>query len=83
MKQRLLTGWNFRRVLYLALGVYMIVQSVLLRQWWGIAFGGYFFSMGLFGFGCASGNCSNGYCRQIRRPATRSTDEISFEEVKS
>lgn len=83
MKQRLLTGWNFRRILYLALGLYMIVQSILLKQWWGIAFGSYFASMGVFAFGCASGSCGSGYCRPPRRPGRQANEEISFEEIKA
>jgi hypothetical protein len=78
MKNRLLTGWNFRRIMYLALGVLMIVQSIILRQWWGMAFGGYFASMGLFAFGCAGGNCTSGYCRPPRRRATNLVDKTDI-----
>lgn len=62
MKDRILTNWTFKRVLYLAMGITFIIQSVLSQQWFGVAFGGYFASMGLFAFGCAAGNCYGGYC---------------------
>lgn len=62
MKDRILKGWNLRRIFYILIGLMLIVQSILVRQWFAILFGGYFFSMGLFAFGCASGNCGNGSC---------------------
>ena len=62
MKERLLTNWNFTRILYIIIGVAIVIQSVMSWQWFGIAFGAYFASMGLFAFGCASGNCYGGKC---------------------
>lgn len=59
MKERILTGWTIARWLYLGIGILMIVQSVISRQWFGIAIGSYFAAMGLFAFGCAAGNCIN------------------------
>ena len=55
MKQRILSNWTLRRVLYLVLGIVVMVQSVMSEQWFGLAFGAYFASMGLFAFGCAGG----------------------------
>jgi hypothetical protein len=47
MKQRLLTGWNFIRVLYLIAGVMMLVQSMADRQWLLALVGLYFTVIGL------------------------------------
>lgn len=58
MKQRLLTNWTFQRAVYVILGALILTQSIISRQWFGIALGGYFTAMGLFAFGCAAGNCS-------------------------
>ncbi|MEY3051425.1 MAG: hypothetical protein RLY31_1210 [Bacteroidota bacterium] len=69
MKERILTGWTYTRVIYLLLGMLITVQSAMDRQWVGVAFGLYFSSMGLFAFGCAAGNCVGGSCRtDDRRP---------------
>ena len=57
MIQRILTGWNFIRVIYVLIGGLIIIQSAADRQWFGIIFGGYFAAMGLFAVGCAGGNC--------------------------
>ena len=55
MKERILYGWTFRRVVYVLIGAYIIVQSIKDDQWIGISIGGYFAAMGLFAFGCAAG----------------------------
>jgi len=62
MKERILYGWNIRRVLYTLIGSIVIIQSVIQHQWWGIFLGGYFAAMGIFRFGCASGECFTGSC---------------------
>ena len=78
MKQRLLTGWTFIRILYLLMGIGIIIQSLAERQWMGLALGVYFAFMGLFAVGCAAGNCQYSY-----DPKNRSTvAETEFEEIK-
>lgn len=62
MIERILRNWTLTRALYLGLGIVTIIQSVKSHQWVGLAFGGYFASMGLFAFGCAGGNCVGESC---------------------
>lgn len=62
MKQRLTTGWTFRRAIFLLMGIFLIALAISDKQWFGIAFGAYFASMGLFAFGCAGVNCFGGNC---------------------
>jgi hypothetical protein len=84
MKQRILTNWTFMRALYLLMGIAVIVQSVMSQQWFGVAFGGYFASMGLFAFGCAAGNCYSGNC--VPKPLQKfntTMEDVEFEEVKT
>ena len=61
MKNRLLTGWNYRRVIFLIAGTFLMAQAFLLKEWAGLIVGGYFALMGLFAFGCAS-FCAGGSC---------------------
>jgi hypothetical protein len=63
IKQRLINNWTIQRALYVIIGVFLIVQSVYDRLWFGIFFGGYFAAMGLFAFGCAAGSCYGNDCR--------------------
>jgi len=79
MKNKIFTGWSIIRVFQLLIGCTVIFQSVVEKQWLGILFGSYFAAMGLFGFGCASGNCSI-------QPAPKSPaviQDVDFEEVKT
>ncbi len=62
MKERFLTNWTFIRAVYLIIGIVVILQSVMSHQWFGLVFGGYIASMGLFAFGCAANNCFGGNC---------------------
>jgi hypothetical protein len=83
MKNRILKNWTFARGLYLAMGIVIIIQSVINQEWFGIIFGGYFASMGLFAFGCASGNCFGGKCEVNTKDKNNPlSKEITFEEVK-
>lgn len=57
MRERILTGWSFQRAAYLIIGLFLVVQFAIDKQWAGILIGSYFAAMGLFAFGCAAGNC--------------------------
>lgn len=84
MKERILTNWTFKRALYLIMGCAVIIHSVMSQQWFGVAFGGYFAAMGLFAFGCASGNCFGGNCEvELKQKASTTIEDVEFEEVKT
>jgi hypothetical protein len=57
LKSRLTTGWTFQRAIFAIVGLIIVFQSLADKQWVFVLFGLYFASMGLFAFGCASGNC--------------------------
>ena len=84
LKQRLLTGWTFTRVLYVSLGTFVIINSATNQQWFGVLFGAYFASMGLFSFGCASGACFVGSCNTEPQQKNKTQiQDVEFEEVKT
>ena len=84
MKERILNNWTFMRALYLIIGTAIIVQSIMSQEWFGVAFGGYFASMGLFAFGCAAGNCFGGNCSiEQEQKLTSAIQDVEFEEVKT
>lgn len=84
MINRILTGWNFRRALYAAMGIAVIINSATNHEWFGILFGTYFASMGIFAFSCAGGNCYGGSCdtQPIKESITQIQD-VDFEEIKT
>lgn len=61
MKNRILKGWTIQRAFYLLAGVLLAFQAFMSHQVAGVLIGIYFASMGIFSFGCASGNCSVNY----------------------
>lgn len=82
MIERILRNWTLTRALYLGLGIVIIIQSVKSHQWAGLAFGGYFASMGLFAFGCAGGNCAGGSCESTSPHQSSEFDQmVHIEEV--
>lgn len=83
MKQRILSGWTFQRIIFLVMGVMILIQSVMERQWIGVAFGAYFASMGLFSFGCASGACyTPNYYSEKKDITNHETKQVIVEEIK-
>lgn len=78
MIKRILTGWNLQRLLFLIIGGFMVYQSFLEQQWIVAAIGGYFFSMGLFAFGCASGSCYDGSCVNETKDISNDTDQQKY-----
>lgn len=57
MIKKIYTGWSWIRAVFLFLGLWMIIQAALEGQWIGIFLGSWLAVMGLFGLGCAAGNC--------------------------
>ncbi len=83
IKQRILTGWNLPRILYLLAGTMILIQSAAEQQWMGVVFGGYFAMMGIFAFGCAAGNCYDNRCNETVISNNKSKiEEVEFEEIK-
>lgn len=83
MKERLLSNWSIIRVLYLVMGILIITQTAMSREWIGVAIGSYFAAMGLFSFGCASGNCTGGSCStDAKKNSQNSIQDVKLEEIK-
>lgn len=77
MKQIILYNWTFIRALRLLLGLAVIVQAVVLKDTLlGVA-GLLFSSMAIFNRGC----CGQAGCATPARPSSKSTTEITYEEV--
>ena len=81
MKERILNGWDFRRLMYVVVGTIVIIRSIELHEWPGVFLGGYFASMGIFAFGCASGNCFGETCYTETENKSSINEEIKYEEV--
>ena len=81
--QRMITGWSAIRFVYLAMGSFIVVQSIIDHQWPATILGGYFASMAVFNYGCASGACYTGVPMVSAKSRTAPvTEEVEYEEVK-
>ncbi len=78
MKERILSGWSVRRIVYLIGGLAMTAFAYTDKQWAVGVFGLYFIAMGVFALGCASGNCAV----PVNTNSSDSLDNVEFEEVK-
>ena len=58
MKKSVFKGWNFTRVLYTLIGLGLLTHAIVDYTIFGILLGLYISAMGIFAFGCATGNCS-------------------------
>lgn len=82
MKERILTGWNFQRIILLLTGLGFIIYSIISSTWLGIFLGTYFASMGIFRMGCAAGSCYGGACGSDEPSSRKMTSmEVQYEEV--
>jgi hypothetical protein len=77
MRQGILANWNFMRFLRLGLGVAIIVQAVIAKDWTMGIIGTLFTSMPLFNVGC----CATGGCATPVNTESNNTKEITYEEV--
>lgn len=57
MIQSITTNWTLIRALRLILGIFIIIQSVEMHNYWLILPGLIFGGMALFNLGCGSGQC--------------------------
>ena len=77
MKQTKLSNWNFMRFLRLGLGIAIIVQSAMVKDWTMGIVGLLFSAMPVFNIGC----CGTSGCSTLTKKTTETTKDISYEEV--
>ncbi|MES2373860.1 MAG: hypothetical protein V4557_14875 [Bacteroidota bacterium] len=56
MKKAILGNWNFVRFLRLVLGIAVVIQGIISKEWLLGILGILFTSMPIFNIGCCSGN---------------------------
>jgi len=58
MLQKIISNWTFIRFIRLILGIFIIVQSVQIQNYWMIIPGIVFSVMALLNVGCCGNSCS-------------------------
>lgn len=78
MKQTLLGNWNFMRVIRLVLGIFIIVQAAMIKDWTMGLLGVFFTALPVLNIGC----CGTGACTTPpKKNVETNTKDISYEEV--
>lgn len=77
MKQIIFSNWNFMRFIRLGLGLVIVFQSVISRDWAMGVLGLIFSGLALFNIGC----CGIGGCSMPRAKSVEPAKEIVYEEV--
>ncbi len=77
MRNRILDGWNFMRVLRLVVGLIVVVQAVITKDILFGTLGGLFTLMPLLNIGC----CGSAGCNVPTRRSNKEVKDISYEEV--
>ncbi|MCS7027708.1 MAG: hypothetical protein NZ519_02990 [Bacteroidia bacterium] len=58
-----LKTWTVRRAIYLVAGIFLVILSVVEKEFLGTLIGAYFMIMAIFNVGCAAGCCTNNVCK--------------------
>lgn len=82
MKERVLSGWNFMRVLCLIMGIGIIIQAVKEQDFLILLPGFYFVFAALANIGCFAGSCATGL-NTGNRTKKDATTQVEFEEIHS
>lgn len=71
-------NWDFIRVLRLALGIFIIVQSVVSKYWLFVGAGVLFSLMPIMNIGC----CGASVCNTPVRKSNGKIEEVNYEEIR-
>lgn len=78
MKHNLVHNWNLMRAIRLGLGIFILIQSVMVKDWTLGILGIAFTLMPLLNIGC----CGGGECRPAsRQPQPDPSTPVQYEEV--
>ncbi|WP_282637403.1 hypothetical protein [Sphingobacterium thalpophilum] len=74
---RYLRNWNLMRVLRLALGIFIIVQGIMQKEWLLLGLGSLFSLMPLMNAGCCGvSGCNTPISRRTKKLGERTYEEI-------
>lgn len=73
-----LKNWNIIRFLRLIIGVFVVVQGIISKEWLFVFLGGLFALMPLMNVGCGASGCKTPRYKNTKEEQ----DEIHYEEIK-
>ena len=79
MRSRILTGWNFVRILWLFMGLGVTVQAVNERNFLMLIPALYFVFAAIANVGCFAGSCAT----NLSDKKTEAATEVKYDETQS
>jgi len=75
--ERIIKGWNFVRLVRLALGLYIMIESIMTKEWILACAGLFLTGTAVFNVGC----CGAYGCQPMIKSNAGPVKEIIYEEV--
>lgn len=73
-----LKNWNIIRLLRLIVGIFVVIQGIIAREWMFVFLGGLFALMPLMNVGCGTSGCQTPRYKNTKKEQ----DETHYEEIK-
>jgi hypothetical protein len=80
LKQRLMSGWDLMRVLRLVMSFIILIESIIMHEYFITALGGFMLFQALSNTGCCAGGAC--YSDPIQKKE-RMEEEVVYEEIKN
>jgi hypothetical protein len=73
-----LKNWNSNRILRLAMGIFIIVQGAIVKNWLGVGAGVLLSLMPIMNIGC----CAASGCNTPIRKSNKNIKKVNYEEIR-
>lgn len=77
MRQNITSNWNFMRIIRLLLGIAIIVQAIVMKDWAVGILGIIFSSLPIFNIGC----CGSRACNVASKKTSEIVRDVTYDEV--
>jgi len=76
-----LSNWDVMRFIRLALGVAIMIQGFIMKDWSFVVIGAAFSLMPIFNIGCCANSCKQTSTRSNPSPS-KTIEETTYEEIR-
>ena len=79
MRERIIYGWDFPRILRLIIGLALITMAIITKEWTIALLGGFFSMQSVLNMGCCGIQQS---CSTRTTSSIKKDQEVQYEEVR-
>ncbi|HRN79733.1 MAG TPA: hypothetical protein PKY29_05225 [Ferruginibacter sp.] len=69
-------SWGWMRIIRLVLGIIIVIQGIMMKEWLYMILGGFFTLFALMNVGCCGTSCT------VPRNSGNSSKPVTYEEIK-